>query len=281
MHYYISDGVVFRAEDTYNCAWHCGNGYWNTWALSYEVCDSFGDKDKFLRSEQECFKQVAEDMEFYGLTPNRETVRLHQEVFATACPHRSMELHGNDVNKVKDYFISQIKKYMSGDAQEVTEPKPPKNPTYWHSSKIKKVKVEHEIGVYNGKSLSKAKTIAKLKEGQEVKVLNIWKKGNNAGDLSRLYVEYEKGKKGWITGNRFYVSSVYYLDKAYGKANKIKVIKETNVCKDKELSKGKEKVKKGEVFTVVDNVADKNGYPRLKLKSGKYITANKHYVDFV
>ncbi|MGI4657292.1 SH3 domain-containing protein, partial [Klebsiella pneumoniae] len=60
----------------------------------------------------------------WGLTPNRKTVRLHMEFVPTACPHRSMVLHTgfNPVtqgrpsqaimNKLKDYFIKQIKNYM-------------------------------------------------------------------------------------------------------------------------------------------------------------------------
>ena len=277
-HYYISDGVVFRAEDTYNCAWHCGNGYWNTWGLSYEVCDSYGDKDKFLRSEQECFKQVAEDMKFYGIPVNMDTVRLHQEVYATACPHRSMELHGNNVNAVKRYFISQINKYMTGDKASVDNtPKPPKNPTYWHSSKVKAVKVLHEIGVYDEKSLSKAKTVGKLKEGQEVKVLDIWKEGNEKHDMSRLQIEY-KGKTAWITGNAYYVESCYYLT---GDGKKIKALKDTDAYSASNLTGAKEHIKKGTVLTVIDNVADKSGYARFKLKSGKYVTARRDFWKFV
>ena len=272
--------MVFRAENTYNCAWHCGNSYWNTWALSYEVCDSYGDREKFLRSEQECFKQVAEDMKYYGLTPNRDTVRLHQEVFATACPHRSMELHGNNVNKVKDYFISQIKKYMANGSKE-EKSKPPKNPTYIHSSKAKAVKIKNDCGFYDGYNFSKSKKLKTLKAGKtEHKVLAIRKDGDKPGDLSRLQIEVD-GRKGWITGNQFYVDSVYYLADKYSGKTKIKALKDCNAYPNNNLTGLPEKVKKGTVLTVVDNVADKAGYARFKVKSGKYVTARKDFWKFV
>ena len=273
--YYISDGVVFRAEDTYNCAWHCGDSYWNTWGLSYEVCDSYGDKDKFLRSEQECFKQVAEDMKFYGLTPNRNTVRLHQEVFPTACPHRSMELHGNDVNKVKDYFISQIKKYMND------EPQKPKTDTYYHSRRAKALVIKNACNIYDGVAFSKAKKLGEAKEGKEYKVVDVWDKGTKSTDISRYKIEYAKGKYGWITGNQYYVSSAYYLDKTYSGKTKIKALKSCNVYDDKDLNRDVGDIKKGEVFTVVENVSSSAGTPRFKLKSGKYVTARKDYWKFV
>lgn len=269
---------MFRAEDTYNCAWHCGNSYWNTWGLSYEVCDSYGDKDKFLRSEQECFKQVAEDMKFYGLTPNRNTVRLHQEVFATACPHRSMELHGNNVNKVKDYFISQIKKYMN---DEKPKPQKPKESTYYHSKRAKKITIIQDCGIYDGVALTKAKKLGEAKSGQTFKVLDIWKKGDKPTDMSRFKIEYQKGKSGWVTGNDQYITSAYFLAKEYSGKKKVKALKDGSAFSKNDLSGKEVKYKKGDVFTVVDNVTDGAGYPRLKLKSGMYVSALKSHWKFV
>lgn len=111
-HYYIDEGTIIRTEDTYNMAWHTANQDGNANYVGYEVCRSTGDQGQFLQAEQNTFKQVAEDLQFWGIIPTRETVRLHKEFSATACPHRSWELHGQTVNAVKDYFISQIKKYI-------------------------------------------------------------------------------------------------------------------------------------------------------------------------
>ena len=63
----------------------------------------------------------------WGLPVNKSSVKLHMEFVSTACPHRSMKLHtGWDpvkqgrpsqatINKLKDYFISQIKAYYKGE----------------------------------------------------------------------------------------------------------------------------------------------------------------------
>lgn len=275
-HYYISDGVVFRAEDTYNQAWHCGNSYWNQWGLSYEICDSYGDLEKFKRSEQECFKQVAEDMKYYGLTPNRDTVRLHQEVFATACPHRSYDIHGKSVNAVKDYFISQIKKYMN-DEEETKKDEPA---TYYHTKRIKKIITKKSIDMYDGYALSKAKKVASVPAGKTLKVLDIWKQGDKSTDMSRFKVEYN-GKTGWVTGNDDYIESAYYLNARYGDKTKVKILKDGYAYQTKGLDGRKTAIKKGDVYTITENVTDKAGYPRLKLKSGMYISALKSFSKWV
>lgn len=112
-HYYIDRNTIARVEDTFNAAWHTANPDGNLNYVGYEVCQSMGASDTdFLANEQMTFKQVAEDMNFWGMQPNRDTVRLHKEFVPTACPHRSWELHGKETNAVKDYFICQIKKYM-------------------------------------------------------------------------------------------------------------------------------------------------------------------------
>ena len=107
-HYYIDRNTIARVEDTFNAAWHTANPEGNLNYVGYEVCQSMGASDAdFLANEQMTFKQVAEDMKFWGMYPNRDTVRLHKEFVPTA-----WELHGKETNAVKDYFISQIKKYM-------------------------------------------------------------------------------------------------------------------------------------------------------------------------
>ena len=114
-HYYIDRNTIARVEDTYNKAWHTANQDGNANYIGYEVCQSLGASDNdFLANEQVTFKQAAEDLKFYDLKANRDTVRLHREFIATACPHRSWELHGKSINSVKDYFIAQINKYMNG-----------------------------------------------------------------------------------------------------------------------------------------------------------------------
>ncbi len=134
-HYYVGNDGVFQAEDEANMAWHTANSYGNRELIGIEACQSMGNLAQFLKNEQESFKLAAQILKRYGLQPNRNTVRLHKELSSTACPHRSWEQHGKSVNDVKDYFISQIKKYMGGSAP-AHKPKPKPQP----SKKTVKVK---------------------------------------------------------------------------------------------------------------------------------------------
>lgn len=130
-HYFIDEDTIVRTEDTYNMAWHTANSDGNANYIGYEVCRSTGNEKQFLQAEQNTFKQVADDLKYYGLPANRDTVRLHKEFVATACPHRSWDLHGKSVNAVKDYFIREIKKYMNG-GNTVNKPKVKAN--YWNTA---------------------------------------------------------------------------------------------------------------------------------------------------
>lgn len=293
MHYYISEGEVYRAVSTYCKSWHSGNQYYNDNYLGYEICQSGSGMDgsggcsdeQFLKNETEAIKQIAEDMEFYGLEPNRTTVKLHKQVNPnTSCPRRSIILHGDgwDDQKVQDYFIKRIKEEMEARKK----PQPPKNPTYWHTSKMKKCIIKNEDQkMYDKPEFSKAKVITTIPVGTEVKVLDISYSGKNPKPetLSRLKIEY-KGKTGWITGNTFYIDSSYYLDKKYGCKDKIKILKDIQIYENSNLSGKSEKVSKGTYFTIEDNVIDKAGYPRLKVKTQskcKYISALKNISRFV
>ena len=117
-HYYIDRYTIFRAVDTYKIAYHTGDGVTRTSGngnyIGYEVCQSMGASDAdFIANENMALMQVAEDMLFYKLHVNRDTVRLHREFIRTDCPHRSWDLHGKSMNAVKDYFIAKIKHYQS------------------------------------------------------------------------------------------------------------------------------------------------------------------------
>lgn len=124
--YMASDGRL-QLESYDNCAWHTANSEGNTWYVGWEVCQSLGDEATFLANEQAVFKDVAEWMMAEGLVPNRNTVRLHHEFSSTSCPHRSMLLHGNTTNAVKDYYIANILKYMQTTQKNGWE----KDGDYW------------------------------------------------------------------------------------------------------------------------------------------------------
>lgn len=114
--YYINRTSILRADNTNNKAWHTANNEGNTWYLGYEVTQSYygiiSDKE-FMLNEDMTLRQMAEDFHYYGLKPNRNTVRLHKEFSSTSCPHRSWDLHGKSTNAVKDFLISKIAHYMS------------------------------------------------------------------------------------------------------------------------------------------------------------------------
>lgn len=113
MHAYCGSDGIQQVEDDANCAWHCGNTDGNTNYLSIEVCQSMGDLNTFKQNEERALQWCAQKCKQYGITPNENTIRLHQEVFPTACPHRSVEIHGG-VAATKAYFVKRIKELMGG-----------------------------------------------------------------------------------------------------------------------------------------------------------------------
>ena len=123
-HYYIDRNTCYNFHDDRNDSWNSGTLEGNQFYVSFEVCQSMSANDSdFLANEQATFKKCAEVLKKFGLKANRETVRLHKEFSSTVCPHRSWDLHGKNTLAVKDYFISQINKYM-GNAQPSPQPSP-------------------------------------------------------------------------------------------------------------------------------------------------------------
>lgn len=118
-HYYVAQDGILQAEDDWNCAWHCGDANGNLNYLGIETCQSMGDLDVFKANEEKALQLAAEKCKQYGIVPNESTIMLHQEVFATACPHRSVEIHGGAA-QTKAYFIKRIKELMDGN-QNVVE----------------------------------------------------------------------------------------------------------------------------------------------------------------
>lgn len=113
-HYYINKDCIARVIDTYNIGYHTGEWQSNTRSIGYEVCQSLSASDQdFLANEDMTLMQATEDLLFYGLPINHQTVRLHHEFVPTSCPHRSMALHGNTTQSVKNYFIERMKYFAT------------------------------------------------------------------------------------------------------------------------------------------------------------------------
>ncbi|MEG2439781.1 MAG: N-acetylmuramoyl-L-alanine amidase [Lachnospiraceae bacterium] len=113
-HYYVANDGVLQVEDDWNGAWHCAQYDGNMNYLSIEVCQSMGDVETFQANEEKALQLAAQKCKQYGITPNGTTIRLHQEVYATSCPHRSVEIHGGS-SGCKNYFINRIRELMGMD----------------------------------------------------------------------------------------------------------------------------------------------------------------------
>lgn len=119
-HYYVCSDGILQAEDDSNCAWHCGDLNGNLNFLGIEVCQSMGDLNVFKANEEKALQLAAQKCKQYGITPSASTIMLHQEVFATACPHRSVEIHGGAA-QTKAYFINRIKELINGNQSTTTD----------------------------------------------------------------------------------------------------------------------------------------------------------------
>lgn len=186
-HYYIDRTTIARVEDTFNGAWHTANYDGNMNYIGYEVCQSMSASDTdFLANEQMVFRQVAEDLKYYKLPVNRDTVRLHREFVPTSCPHRSWELHGKSVNAVKDYFISQIKKYYNGTA--TTSTPTPSKPTPKPTTVTKTVTIAKHATHYSPSSKG-----AKIAD---------WVKGGMFQVKSERAINYSNSNKEYLITNK-------------------------------------------------------------------------------
>lgn len=113
-HYYITRDAIVRVEDTYNGSWSAANYDANMNSLSYEVCQQLSASDaEFIENENMVLRQMAEDMAYYGDTPNYSNIKFHNEFSSTSCPARSLELHGGYNDSLRDYVIAKIKHYQT------------------------------------------------------------------------------------------------------------------------------------------------------------------------
>ena len=113
-HYYCNRNTIARVIDTFNIGYHTGDWWSNCRSIGYEVCESLKVSDEeFLQNEDVTLMQATEDLLYYGLPINTETVRLHHEFVPTTCPHRSLELHGGTTESVKNYFVSRMQYFAS------------------------------------------------------------------------------------------------------------------------------------------------------------------------
>ncbi len=113
-HYYCNRKVIAQVINTTDIGYHTNDWWSNCRSISYEVCESLKVSDEdFLANEDVALAQATEDLLFYGLPINTDTVRLHHEFVPTTCPHRSMELHGGTTESVKAYFVQRMQYFAT------------------------------------------------------------------------------------------------------------------------------------------------------------------------
>lgn len=113
-HYYCNRKMIAQVLNTSDIGYHTGDWWSNCRSIGYEVCESLKVSDEdFLANEDVALAQATEDLLFYGLPINMDTVRLHHEFVPTTCPHRSMELHGGTTESVKAYFVQRMQYFAT------------------------------------------------------------------------------------------------------------------------------------------------------------------------
>ena len=113
-HYYCNRKTIAQVLNTSDIGYHTGDWWSNCRSIGYEVCESLKVSDEdFLANEDVALAQATEDLLFYGLPINMDTVRLHHEFVPTTCPHRSMELHGGTTESVKAYFVQRMQYFAT------------------------------------------------------------------------------------------------------------------------------------------------------------------------
>ena len=119
-HYYITKDAIARVENTYNGTWSAANYDANMNSISYEVCQQFSTSDAdFIENENMVLRQMAEDMTYYGDTPNYSNIKFHNEFSSTSCPARSLALHGGYNDTLRDYVIAKVQ--LSKKCLQVTD----------------------------------------------------------------------------------------------------------------------------------------------------------------
>ena len=123
--YYVDRNDTLVFQPTNYQEWHTATYEGNANYIGLESCQSMSATDEeFIANEDATLMIAGELLESFGLPVNEYTVRLHHEFSPTACPHRSMELHGNGgayygagTQNCKAYFIDRIKKLRSGEIE--------------------------------------------------------------------------------------------------------------------------------------------------------------------
>ncbi len=184
-HYYVGDDKILQAENDEFYAWHCGEQNGNTNYLSIEICQSMGTIDTFKANEEKALTLAAQKCIQYNIVPSDSTIRLHQEVYATACPHRSVEIH-QGAAACKSYFVQRITEIITASNNNIKISSKTNN-----NKEGKKITM---VCFYRITDLDKNKVyyfdgfkVHPLNHPDERKVLNTIYKENNGKDMPEFF----------------------------------------------------------------------------------------------
>lgn len=199
-HYYVGSDGVYQAEDPMNMAWHCANTTGNAWYIGIEICQQLGDLDTFLANEQKGFKLAAELCKQFNISVEVDNFPLHQELSSTSCPARSIILHGNARQALKEYNVSQVKKYMNGTATTESTTTVVKPATPSKGTKINQ-------GIYQVNKIAYVNNMWQVKCDHLVPVNFNWtQNGIHVGDIAMVDAQrYLKADQDRINDGDFFV----------------------------------------------------------------------------
>lgn len=147
-----------------------------------------GDLGVFKKNEETALKLAAKLCKKYGITPTTSTIKLHKEVFATACPHRSVEIHGGD-KKTKEYFIKKIKEYMSNTSANTSFSNTSSSSnTSTTNNKTSSITFTYAVQLTDGTILPAVKNLEDYAGIRGKKIANIIVKANKGSVKYRVHV---------------------------------------------------------------------------------------------
>ena len=143
----------------------------------------------------------------------------------------------------------------------------------WYTTKLKQITLKQPTRLYKDKEMNEH--VATFEEGTVFNIVGDPHKDSDG------HVAYQTESGLWVTGDKDYIDSNYYLLSSYGGKNHVELLSTQGLYNDLGF---KDKVRdygRGTVFKIVGIEYSKSGYPRLKTESGHYITANKKYVKWI
>ncbi|WP_283680325.1 N-acetylmuramoyl-L-alanine amidase [Lentilactobacillus sp. Marseille-Q4993] len=202
------------------------------------------------RTMRNCARLVADICKRYNIPLDRKHVLGHKEVTATACPG------GLNVDEV-------VRLAKGAKGVMITKP------TYFKW---------RPVWIYTKKNVKAYRTAKEVGSGKNAV--------ETYGKHSKLKTKRLDGKRFeltnglYITANKAYVNNLYYTLRS--KVKIVESVKGSATYKDVSLTKKVESFKKGTQFSVYKMVKDeKHNVTRIKLKNGRYISANKLINKFV